>query len=63
MKSSVGIGISVGVLAGIWTQVSLELALVTGASRGWLSEVLAANIRDAVDRPGAGTLRSAPKTA
>ena len=29
MKSFIGIGISVGVLAGIWTQVSVELALIT----------------------------------
>lgn len=29
MKSLVGIGISVGVLAGIWTQVSIGLELVT----------------------------------
>lgn len=29
MKNLIGIGISVGVLAGIWTQVSIELALIT----------------------------------
>ncbi|MFJ9392374.1 DUF1097 domain-containing protein [Nocardioides sp. NPDC101246] len=29
MKKLLGIGISVGVLAGIWTQVSIELALIT----------------------------------
>ena len=29
MKSLLGIGISVGVLAGLWTQVSFELALIT----------------------------------
>lgn len=29
MKQYLGVGISVGVLAGLWTQVSIELALVT----------------------------------
>ncbi|WP_328527479.1 DUF1097 domain-containing protein [Nocardioides sp. NBC_00368] len=29
MKNLIGIGISVGALAGIWTQVSIELALIT----------------------------------
>ncbi len=29
MKSLLGIGISVGVLAGVWTYVSVELALIT----------------------------------
>ena len=29
MKSYVGVGISVGILAGMWTQVSIELALIT----------------------------------
>ena len=29
MKSLIGIGISVGVLAGLWTQASIELGLVT----------------------------------
>jgi len=29
MKSFLGVGISVGVLAGLWTQVSIELTLVT----------------------------------
>ena len=29
MKSFIGIGVAVGVLAGIWTQVSLELTLIT----------------------------------
>ena len=29
MKSFLGVGISVGVLAGLWTQVSIELALIT----------------------------------
>ena len=29
MKNFLGIGIAVGVLAGIWTQVSIELALIT----------------------------------
>ena len=29
MKSFLGIGIAVGVLAGIWTQVSIELTLIT----------------------------------
>ena len=29
MKAFVGVGISVGVLAGLWTQVSIELALIT----------------------------------
>ena len=29
MKNFLGVGISVGLLAGIWTQVSIELALIT----------------------------------
>lgn len=29
MKPYIGVGLSVGILAGIWTQVSLELGLVT----------------------------------
>ena len=29
MKSFIGVGISVGVLAGLWTQASIELALIT----------------------------------
>lgn len=29
MKSYIGVGVSVGVLAGLWTQVSIELALIT----------------------------------
>jgi hypothetical protein len=29
MKSLIGVGISVGVLAGLWTQVSIELTLIT----------------------------------
>ncbi|GAA0603740.1 DUF1097 domain-containing protein [Kribbella sandramycini] len=32
MKNFLGVGISVGLLAGIWTQVSMELALVTWAA-------------------------------
>lgn len=31
MKNYVGVAVSVGVLAGIWTQVSLELGLITWA--------------------------------
>lgn len=57
MKSLLGIGISVGVLAGIWTQVSVELALITwvafvawatffaaGGGREGFSKGLAANL-------------------
>ena len=57
MKNFLGIGIAVGVLAGIWTQVSIELALITwvafvswacffaaGGGREGLTKGLAANL-------------------
>ncbi len=57
MRALLGIGISVGVLAGLWTYVSVELALVTwvafvawacffaaGGGRSGLAKALAANV-------------------
>jgi hypothetical protein len=32
MKNFLGVGISVGILAGLWTQVSIELGLITWAA-------------------------------
>ena len=61
MKKLLGIGISVGVLAGIWTQVSIELALITwvgfvawacyfaaGGGREGFQKGLAANLAGAL---------------
>ena len=57
MKNFLGIGISVGVLAGVWTQVSIELELITwvafiawacyfaaGGKRDGFTKGLAANL-------------------
>lgn len=57
MKNYLGVGISVGVLAGLWTQVSIELSLITwvafvawacyfaaGGGRTGLARGLAANL-------------------
>lgn len=61
MKNFLGVGISVGVLAGLWTQVSIELALVTwvafvawacyfaaGGGRSGFVHGLAANVAGAL---------------
>ena len=61
MKNFLGVGISVGLLAGIWTQVSIELALITwvafvawacyfaaGGGRSGFVHGLAANVAGAL---------------
>jgi hypothetical protein len=61
MKPYIGVGLSVGVLAGIWTQVSVELGLITwvafvawacffaaGGNRTGFSKGLAANLSGVV---------------
>ena len=57
MKNFLGVGVAVGVLAGLWTQVSVELTLITwvafvswacffaaGGGREGLTKALAANL-------------------
>lgn len=61
MKNFLGVGISVGLLAGLWTQVSIELALITwvafvawacyfatGGGRSGFVHGLAANVAGAL---------------
>lgn len=61
MKNFLGVGISVGLLAGVWTQVSIELALITwvafvawacyfaaGGGRSGFVHGLAANVAGAL---------------